>query len=156
MGHEAKGSLASPAEAQGPDRVTLCGGADRTSRYSASFEISMSLTRQGLDSLSQVLDLVFQYLRLLRNAGALEWVWQESADLAGLHWRFQEKRDPSSLVVNLASNLQLYPPKYVVSAPYTYETYDPDMISRVLEVLTPARADIFVASRDYVSQVNPS
>jgi insulysin len=153
VGHEAKGSLASLLKRKGLIE-SLSAGAQTDQRYSASFEISMSLTRQGLDSLSQVLDLVFQYLRLLRNAGALEWVWQESADLAGLHWRFQEKRDPSSLVVNLASNLQLYPPKYVVSAPYTYETYDPDMISRVLEMLTPARADIFVASRDYVSQVN--
>ena len=27
---------------------------------------------------------IFQYIRLIRDAGALQWVWKESADLAAM------------------------------------------------------------------------
>jgi len=153
VGHESKGSLAALLKRRGLIE-SLSAGAQTDQRYGTSFEVSMSLTKQGLDSLSQVLDLFFQYLKVLRDAGALEWVWQESADLSALHFRFQEKRDPSSVVVNFAGNLQLYPPKYVISAPYTYETFDPAMIGKVMGLLTPGKADILVASKDYTGQVN--
>ena len=62
---------------------------------------------------------------------------QESADLAALHFRFQEKRDPAGYVVNLAANLQIYPPQYVISAPYAYEKFDPQLIAWILAQLTP-------------------
>ena len=40
------------------------------------------------------------------HSTTVQWVWNESADLAAMHFRFLEKRDPSGYVVGLASNLQ--------------------------------------------------
>ena len=70
-------------------------------------------------------------------------MWQESADLAALHFRFQEKRDPAGYVVNLAANLQIYPPQYVISAPYAYEKFDPQLIAWILAQLTPDMVRIY-------------
>jgi len=145
IGHEAEGSLAALLKQRGLVE-SLSSGASTDQRYGASFDISMSLTEQGLQQKDLVLDLLFQYIRLVRNAGALQWVWKESADLAAMHFRFQEKRDPSGYVVSLASNMQLYPPQYVISAPYTYGKFDGGLIRWILTQLTPEKADIYIAA----------
>ena len=145
LGHEAEGSVAALLKKKGLIE-SLSSGASTDQRYGASFDISLSLTEQGLQQKDEVLDLLFQYIRLVREAGALKWVWQESADLAAMHFRFQEKRDPSGYVVRLASNLQLYPPQYVISAGYTYAKFDAQLIKWILEQLTPERVDIYLAA----------
>ena len=47
----------------------------------------MELTERGLTNTGVVLDLLFQYIRLIAQAGPLEWVWQEAADLAAMRFR---------------------------------------------------------------------
>jgi secreted Zn-dependent insulinase-like peptidase len=58
-------------------------------------QISVSLTPKGLANVDEVLEYIFSYIRLLKSTGAQEWVWKESAALANMHFRFQEKQDPS-------------------------------------------------------------
>lgn len=157
LGHEAEGSVAALLKQRGLIE-SLSSGASTDQRYGASFDISLSLTEQGLQQKDEVLDLIFQYIRLVREAGALKWVWQESADLAAMHFRFQEKRDPSGYVVRLASNLQLYPPQYVISAGYTYTKFDAQLIKWILEQLTPERVDIYLAAprfKDIADKTEP-
>jgi hypothetical protein len=55
---------------------SLSSGASTDQRYGASFDISVSLTEEGLKKKESVLSLIFQYIRLVREAGALKWVWQ--------------------------------------------------------------------------------
>jgi len=133
---------------------SLSTGAATDQRYGASFDISISLTEQGLEKKDQVLELLFQYIRLVRDAGALKWVWQESADLAAMHFRFQEKRDPSGYVVRLASSLQLYPPQYVISAGYTYTKFDAQLIKWILSQLVPEHVDIYLAAPRFANLVD--
>jgi hypothetical protein len=52
-------------------------------------------------------------------------------------------------VVNLASNLQTYPPQYVIAAPYTYGKYDKTLIAWLIDQLTPDKVDIYLAARRF-------
>jgi len=151
LGHEAKGSLAALLKKRGLIE-SLSAGASTDQRYGASFEISVSLTTSGFSRRNEVLDLIFQYIRLTRSSGPLEWVWRESANLAAMQFRFMEKREPSGYVIALASNLQLYPPKFAISAPYTYGQFDPQLIDWLLNKLRPEHADIFISGPEFAGE----
>eukprot|EP00291_Cryptomonas_curvata_P005896 CAMPEP_0172199716 /NCGR_PEP_ID=MMETSP1050-20130122/28854_1 /TAXON_ID=233186 /ORGANISM="Cryptomonas curvata, Strain CCAP979/52" /LENGTH=1032 /DNA_ID=CAMNT_0012876793 /DNA_START=103 /DNA_END=3197 /DNA_ORIENTATION=- len=151
LGHEGEGSLAAALKRRGLIE-SLSADAATDQRYGAEVELSVSLTQRGLDRVDEVVATALEYVGLLRATGPLEWVWRESADLAAIRFRFQEKADPGGYVVSLASKLQLYPPQYVVSAGYAYESFDADMIRWVLDRLDPAHVDITICSRSFAGK----
>lgn len=56
----------------------------------------------GLDSFGDE-----QYLKMIREAGAQEWIWAEMRDLNAMLFRFKEKEKPQALVTHLASCLHV-------------------------------------------------
>jgi len=151
IGHEATGSIAAKLKKAGLIE-SLSASADSSQRYASAIEISVSLTPAGLQNVDQVLAAVFQFIKLLKDKGPQHWVWKECADIAGMHFRFKEKSDPAGYVVGLAASLQLYPPEYVISHGYTYDKWDPQFITWVLEKLDPKDVDIYTAAKAYESE----
>jgi len=148
VGHEAKGSVAALLKKRGLIE-SLSAGAETEARYGAEFDVSVSLTQLGLERVDEVLRLIFGYIRLLRTTGPQEWVWKESKALSEMHFRFKEKSDPVGYAVDLASNMQIYPPQYVIAAPFAYEKYDPALIEDLFRMLDPAKADVFLCARKF-------
>mmetsp|Transcript_42106 Transcript_42106/g.86001 ORF Transcript_42106/g.86001 Transcript_42106/m.86001 type:complete len:1067 (-) Transcript_42106:67-3267(-) len=150
IGHESKGSVASKLKKEGLIE-SLSASSDTSQRFMAAVEVSMSLTPLGLQQLDRVLSLLFHSIRMLKEQGPQEWVWQECADIARMHFRFKEKSSPSGYVVAIASNMQIYPPEYVISSGATYSKFDPQIISWVMNQLDPHSADIYVAAQSFAS-----
>jgi len=148
VGHEAEGSVAALLKKRGLIE-SLSSGADEGTRYAGEFEVAVSLTPKGLERVDEVIDAIFAYMRLLRTSGVQKWVWTESKALADMHFRFKEKSEPVGYAVGLASALQVYPPKYAISAAYTYEKYEPKLIEGMFAALTPENVDIYICAQKF-------
>ena len=64
----------------------------------------------------------------VRRTGVQEWFWQEQKDLAGIKWKFLEKRGAADTASDLAGYMQLFPAEDVVAWPYVYEDWDPSQV----------------------------
>ncbi|NOQ17368.1 MAG: hypothetical protein GQ581_09950, partial [Methyloprofundus sp.] len=114
----------------------------------SSLYLGINLTENGLGHIDDVIDIVFQYIRILQNSDVQEWLFREQQQMAQLQFRYQEKHNASSTVTGLAHNLQYYATTDVLRAPYIMEQYKPALIQQLISQLTPARVLIALSTKD--------
>jgi len=147
LGHEAEGSLLSLLKKKGWVD-SLSAGSQMSNRSSATLDVSMRLTREGVPYINDIASHVFQYLRLIEKQGIKQWIFDEQKRISEIDFRFQEKPAPISYVRSLASNLQIYPASDVLYGPYAMDKYDPTLIRYFLARLTPDNVLVTVNAKD--------
>lgn len=148
IGHEGPGSLLSELKHRGWVN-TLVGGQRSGSKGFGFFVVNVDLTEEGLAHVDDIIMLVFQYLAMLRDQGPQEWVHEECKDLNAMQFRFKDKERPQSYVCGLAGHLHDYPEDEVLTAGYLLTQWRPDLISSVLEQLTPDNVRVSVVSQQF-------
>lgn len=147
LGHEAEGSLLSLLKKKGWVD-SLSAGSQMSNRSSATLDVSMRLTKEGVPYINDIASHVFQYLRLIEKRGIKQWIFDEQKRISEIDFRFQEKPAPISYVRSLASNLQIYPASDVLYGPYAMDKYDPTLIRYFLARLTPDNVLVTVNAKD--------
>jgi len=136
IGHEGAGSVHAWLTERGWIDG-LAAGASHYGRENAVLDISITLTRSGLDHWQQVAAAVFAYLEVISEDGIDRDRYREQQELARLAFDFREKGAASGYVRSLAENLLLFPPADVIRAPYAMDQYDPALIRSILRELRP-------------------
>lgn len=139
VGHEGSGSLLSRLKADGLAEG-LSAGSGLAWRGGSLFSVNIALTEKGVTEYGAVLDLLFAYIDMLRAEGAQAWLYEESAQLADLRFRFLQHGQAMNYVTSLAPALQNYQPEDVLYGPYMMSRFDPAMIDGVVAALTPENA----------------
>jgi insulysin len=136
VGHEGPGSLLDVLKQAG-----LVNGLSAGSSYdtgaSALFQVSLSLTPEGLEQWREVVALTFEYIEKIREQGIARSYFDEQQRLAEISFRFAEKSQPIHLVSRLAGTLHVVDPEDVLSAPYLMDEYAPKLYRDILERLRP-------------------
>jgi secreted Zn-dependent insulinase-like peptidase len=132
LGHEGEGSLLSLLKQEGWAEA-LGAGSAIAYRGGSEFNISISLTEEGLRKREQVLRKVFEYLQLLKNEGPRRTLYEEQGRLAALAFRFRDDVQPIGYVSGLANDMQLFAPDDVLRGNYLMTDYDPDLIQTILK-----------------------
>ena len=143
LGHEGPGSLFDVLKRAGLVE-SLSAGLGMDTGDGATLEISMALTKQGLEQQDTILSLVFAYIDKVREYGISEQRFEEMRKLADIDFRFKEKSDPVQQVMRLAGQLQYYPAADILRAPWLLESYAPDQYREILEQLTTDNLLLFV------------
>ncbi len=146
LGHEGKGSLLSLLKQKGWVD-TLAAGPCREVAPFAFFIVSMDLTMEGAKKADEILDLLFGYLRLIRERGVQRWIFDETASLAALSFRFQERCEPYSFVQAMSVSMSKHPPAHYISGPYLLRDYVPDEIHEILNILTPQLCNVMIIGK---------
>ena len=146
LGHEGRGSLLSALKARGWAEG-LSAGPGMVHTDFATFGITIQATEAGLANLREVIALVFAYLDLIREGGIEPRYYEEVARMAGIGFRFLQKTEPRSHTVSLASGLHVYPVREVLTAPYRFDDFDPELERRFLAALTPDRVLVTVVAK---------
>jgi insulysin len=148
LGHEGKGSLLSVMKERGL--------ADGLGAYSSSmtdhfefFEVSIELTKDGLDHIDELIGLVFGFVRLIKKVGVLEWIHNESASLADISFRFKERAEPFSVVQQLSSSMPHYPEAEYMTGPVLCSEYKPEAVHDILACLTPEQVNVTIVGRSF-------
>ena len=76
VGHEGAGSLLSELKRRGWCNSLYAGGR-REARGLQLFTLTLDLSEEGGDKCDEIVELVYDYLRMLRASGAQRWVYDE-------------------------------------------------------------------------------
>ncbi|XP_062849767.1 nardilysin [Trichomycterus rosablanca] len=123
-------------------------GFDQNSTYSI-FSISITLTDEGQHNFYQVADLVFQYVKLLQSLGPQRRIYEEIQKIEDNEFHYQEQTDPIEYVEDVCENMQLFPKQHVLTGDQLLFHYSPEVISDVLDLLTPDRANLLLLSPNH-------
>lgn len=153
IGHEGPGSLLSELKARGWVNSLVGGEKDGARGFSFTI-VNVDLTEEGIDHTDDIVQLVFQYLNMLRNEGPQPWIFQELQELWRIAFRFKGKDTPQSYVRDLAGMLHLFPFQDVLAGPYLLEEYRPDLITDLLRYLKPDNVRIAVVAKRFMGQAD--
>lgn len=150
LGHEGRGSLMALLKREGLAEGLSAGGYAFESDRSV-FSITLKLTEAGLREREHVKALVFRQIQQIRYEGLERWRFEEQKLLAEMAFNFREQGNAISTVRNLASRLSDYPPAEVISSAYLIQRFDPDLIRKMLALMTPDRALVTVTDPELMS-----
>jgi secreted Zn-dependent insulinase-like peptidase len=80
---------------------------DECGTFGAKFDMSMKLTVEGVEKWEEIIETVFQYLRMIHESGLPEWIFEELKALADISFRFQEENSAVENCEELASIMQV-------------------------------------------------
>ncbi len=143
VGHEGKGSLLSLLKARGWAE-SLSAGAGLEYPGGATFNVTIGLTKSGLQNQTEIVEALFALLQSIREDGIERWRYKEQKGLLETAFRFQEEGPVMSYTSRLASNLQRYPAKNVLNGDYLLTRYKPRLIKQILDHLRPDNALVTV------------
>ncbi|XP_075989549.1 insulin degrading metalloproteinase [Anticarsia gemmatalis] len=148
LGHEGPGSLLSAFKDRGWCN-SLVGGTRIGARGFGFFGVQVDLTEEGILHIDDIINLVFQYIAMLKAEGPQRWVWEEQKDLMSLEFRFKDAQEPRSLVVGHVHLLQEFPMEDVLSAYYIMTEWKPELITELLSLLTPENVRVGVVAKAF-------
>lgn len=136
LGHEGEGSLLSSLKARGwADQ--LGAGLGRDDSDGAAMSLSIRLSEEGLKHVEEIVELVFQTLRLIQSDGVQRWRYAEQARLAQIAFQFDQKDSALRSVIDLAETLGRVAAEDVVQAHFLMMDFDEALIRRYLACLRP-------------------
>jgi insulysin len=138
IGHEGEGSIFHIIKELGW-AMDLTAGAGSDSNEYSFFSVSMRLTDLGHEHMDDIIGLVFKYLRLLKQDGIHEWIFDELVSINETAFHYQDKVRPISYVKNTVSNMLLFPPEEWLVGASLPSKYAPHTINKILDELSPER-----------------
>jgi secreted Zn-dependent insulinase-like peptidase len=147
LGHEGTGSLLSVLKAEGLAEG-LSAGAGLAWRGGEAFNVSISLTQRGMEHYEQVLDKVFEYVRLLQLEGPRPAIYKEQGEIAALQFRFRDAGQAMGYVRSLANDMQYFSAEDVLRGNYLMEDFQAAEITSILgNYLTPDNVMVTVSGK---------
>ncbi|XP_006657864.2 insulin-degrading enzyme-like 1, peroxisomal isoform X1 [Oryza brachyantha] len=153
IGHEGEGSLFYVLKKLGWAMSLEAGEGDWSYEFSF-FGVTIKLTDVGHEHMEDVVGLLFRYITLLQTSGTPKWIFDELQAICETGFHYRDKSPPIHYVVNLSSNMQIYPPEDWLVASSVPSKFSPDVIQSVLNELTPDNVRIFWESKKFEGQTN--
>lgn len=97
IGHEGRGSVLSELKLRGWCN-NLVGGHSNTNKGFGFFEVMVDLTEEGMEHTDDIIEIIFNYINLMKKVGPLKWIFDEYRSLSEMQFRFKDKENPLALV----------------------------------------------------------
>ena len=145
LGHEGPGSLLS--ELKRNNWVTaLSAGSGTDTRNSATFDVSIGLTKLGIEHTDDIITEVFHAINTVRESKIPRWLYDESQLLDQLAFQFQEKSSAAGIVRSLSVRAQDWPAEKLISGPYQRTRFDVEGINQILAHMVPDNLQVIVVA----------
>ncbi|MCF2949666.1 insulinase family protein [Paraglaciecola aquimarina] len=108
----------------------------------------IDLTEEGLNNRDKVMAAALKYLALLREEGVNQKYFKEIQQSLQNEFRFQEQISDFDYAMQIAADLQTGTAEYVLSRPYEYQRFNPQVIQQVLDQLTLENARVFYIDKE--------
>ncbi|KAG0279853.1 Insulinase (Peptidase M16) [Linnemannia exigua] len=135
VGHEGSGSILALLKRKGWASEISAGKASGGLGFEfMSFVVS--LTKEGLLHCEEIIEIIFQYIKLLQKEGVEPHVWDEVTSLASMAFRFKEMMQPAEYVVDCAEALQKgFAPEWTLSGSELIRGNDPKLVQEFINEL---------------------
>jgi secreted Zn-dependent insulinase-like peptidase len=105
-----------------------------------TFNVSISLTPEGLENWQTIAEMLFSEIELIRQQGIQQWYYDEQQQINEIAFQFAEKVSASTTAITLAERLQYLEPKKLLSGLYRLPGFSPEEVETVLDQLKPDNA----------------
>ncbi|KAK5120857.1 hypothetical protein LTR85_005924 [Meristemomyces frigidus] len=148
IGHEGPGSILAYLKAKGWANGLSAGG-HPVCPGSALFMLQVRLTEDGLKHYQEIVQIVFQYITMLKEEPPHEWIVDEMIKLAEVEFKFRQKI-PASRTTSMYSGVMQKPlPRdKLLSGGSLIRKFDPKAIKRGLAHLDPDNFRIVLISKE--------
>lgn len=136
LGDESAGSLTQTLKEIGWIHALSAGGGASGSNY-REFNISCSLTSDGLAHQDEIIESVFAYINLIKNQGLEAWRYHEKQAVLESVFRFQEPLRPLDLASQIVINMQRYQEEDIVYGDYMMLAYQEDQLRHWINYFSP-------------------
>ncbi|CAJ0832866.1 6120_t:CDS:10 [Entrophospora sp. SA101] len=151
LGHEGAGSIFSLLKKKGLANSLEAGPEDSNAGF-GFFNIDVDLTESGLANYEEVVKIIFQYIKMLKNEGIQEWIYHEAEILSTVSFKFKEKSPPEDYTSELSNALQSpYPREWVLNKSYIFREYNPKLIQENLDWLRPDNFILTLVSQTFTN-----
>ena len=149
IGHEGPGSILAYTKAKGwanglsAGPLSVCPGC-------ALFHIAIKLTEEGLKVYREIVEVVFQYISLIKESPPQKWIVDEVKGMSEVDFKFQEKSSASNFVRTMCSTMQKpLPREWLLSATDLIRKFDREAISTALRYLRADNYRLTIVSQHY-------
>ena len=149
IGHEGPGSLLSYLKSKGLALDLTAGLSGLGSAGIEFFKVDIELTPFGMDKIDQILIPLFQYIKMIKSRGVIDWVYEECRAIAGINFKFREKGSASSTCSKFAANMHDFAPEHVISGQFVMDKFDKDLIEQCFGYLTVENMLVRLQSSHY-------
>lgn len=136
LGHEGNGSLLQYLKEKGWASALMAGSYEICVGQN-KFQITVELTTEGLANYKQVIEAVFQYIKLMRSEPVQKHIFEEQKIMSEINFKYQPKGSARSTTSSLASRLQGPYPRERILDFSVFSDYDPELIHDHIKMLTP-------------------
>ncbi|KAG0296642.1 Insulinase (Peptidase M16) [Linnemannia gamsii] len=135
VGHEGAGSILSLLKRKGwASAISASNPGGGVGFEFLSFVVS--LTKEGLLHCEEIIEIIFQFVKLLQQEGVVPHIWDEVTSLASTAFRFQEMLQPADYVVTQARAMQRgYAPEWVLSGSELIRGDEPQVLQDFMNEL---------------------
>lgn len=151
IGHEGKGSLLSYLKRRKWANGITAGIEEEYDEF-ALFLITFEATDEGVAHADDILQMLFQYLQLLRVSSWEKWIFEELENLEIMRFLFQSKEPPINFTSVVAGNMQVYPKQDIISQGALFFPYDVESILELLDIMTPEKMKVLVVCKSVESE----
>ncbi len=162
IGHEGEGSLLNKLKQLGYAESLYAGPDDQSLHNPMTlFSIHVSLTEKGLENYKEVIEYVFGYIQMLKDAESsnYKYIYEETKHLSQIKFDTVNKQKPNSCLSLCCNNMLFYDPEDILYGPYKFDDYS-DSVSKNIKKLindyfNPDDMLVFLASPS-VSELCPN
>ncbi|QDS69094.1 hypothetical protein FKW77_010166 [Venturia effusa] len=149
IGHEGPGSILAYLKNKGW-ASSLGAGASPICPGSSFFSITVRPTEEGLKQYQEIVEVVFQYIAMLKEIPPQQWIFEELKRMSEVDFRFKQKSAASKTTSALSSVMQKpYPRDCLLSGPGVLRKFMPDAISTGLEALNSDNFRLTIVSQNF-------
>ena len=154
IGHEGPGSVLAYIKAKGWANA-LSAGPSPVCPGASFFEVSIRLTEDGLHAYKDVVNVVFQYIAMIKETPPQKWIVDEIKGMTEVDFKFQEKLPASQFASRMSSVMQKpLPREWLLSGLDIIRRFDTEGISKALEYLKPENCRVTLVSQEFPGDWN--
>lgn len=158
LGHESEGSILNFLSEEGL-ATSLTSQFEHTEDYFSDLQITITLTKTGLHEWKKVVAVVGQYIKMLKEEGPKEWIFQEEKDVAHMGFLYPEKPNGARMCIAYAKQLVMAAENGDNLEDFIYDMknwgeYKEDLIKEVGTHLTLDNAMILLISKEFEDEAN--
>ncbi|WP_428771681.1 insulinase family protein [Vibrio sp.] len=135
LGYEGPGSLMLALKEKGWITSLSAGGGASGSNY-REFNVSCTLTPDGIEHKDQIIQAVFDYIDLIHHHGMQDWRYQEKQAVLESAFRYQEPTRSMDMASHLVVNMQHYSAQDVIYGDYMMLGYQEALLKDLCRYLT--------------------
>ena len=147
LGYEGKGSLLSKLKEEGLVLGLSAGGGNSHPNIN-SFGINISLTEKGLKEYERILEMVFAYIKMVKQHGIEKYSFDEAQAMAQINFDWKNPDEGMGFISSKAALMQDYELDEVEKLPFLFTEYEPEAYKAVLDTLTPENSMVVLKHKD--------